>query len=175
MPVTESVPSLQGAIVRLRPVRADDVAPLADLLAHPAVARWWPGYDAERVRRETLHADDGTVSFVIEAEGRVAGLIQYWEETEPDYRHAGIDIALHPDWHGRGLGTDALRTLARHLFDTVGHHRIVIDPAAGNERAISVYQRVGFRPVGIMRRYERGADGTWHDGLLMDLLREDLR
>jgi aminoglycoside 6'-N-acetyltransferase len=25
-----------------------------------------------------------------------------------------------------------------------------------------------------MRRYERGVDGTWHDGLLMDLLAEDL-
>jgi aminoglycoside 6'-N-acetyltransferase len=25
-----------------------------------------------------------------------------------------------------------------------------------------------------MRRYERGPDGTWHDGLLMDLLPEDL-
>jgi aminoglycoside 6'-N-acetyltransferase len=26
-----------------------------------------------------------------------------------------------------------------------------------------------------MRRYERGADGEWHDGLLLDLLPEDLR
>jgi aminoglycoside 6'-N-acetyltransferase len=34
---------------------------------------------------------------------------------------------------------------------------------------------VGFRPVGVMRRYERGPDGSWHDGLLMDLLPEDLR
>jgi hypothetical protein len=25
-----------------------------------------------------------------------------------------------------------------------------------------------------MRRYERGADGTWHDGLLMDLLADEL-
>jgi aminoglycoside 6'-N-acetyltransferase len=33
---------------------------------------------------------------------------------------------------------------------------------------------VGFRPVGIMRQYERGTDGTFHDGLLMDLLRDEL-
>jgi aminoglycoside 6'-N-acetyltransferase len=26
-----------------------------------------------------------------------------------------------------------------------------------------------------MRRYERGADGRWHDNLLMDLLREELQ
>jgi aminoglycoside 6'-N-acetyltransferase len=29
--------------------------------------------------------------------------------------------------------------------------------------------------VGVMRRYERGVDGSWHDGLLLDLLPEDLR
>jgi aminoglycoside 6'-N-acetyltransferase len=102
------------------------------------------------------------------------GLIQSWEETEPEYRHAGIDIALHPDLHEQGLGTDAVRTLTRHLFDDDGHHRVTIDPAAHNARAIRCYEKVGFRPVGIMRKYERGHDGTFHDGLLMDLLREDL-
>ncbi len=73
-----------------------------------------------------------------------------------------------------GVGSDAVRTLARYLFEERGHHRITIDPAAHNERAIRSYQRVGFRPVGVMRRYERGPDGSWHDGLLMDLLPEDL-
>jgi aminoglycoside 6'-N-acetyltransferase len=29
--------------------------------------------------------------------------------------------------------------------------------------------------VGVMRAYERGDDGTWHDGLLMDLLAGELR
>jgi aminoglycoside 6'-N-acetyltransferase len=28
--------------------------------------------------------------------------------------------------------------------------------------------------VGVMRQYERQADGRWHDGLLMDLLRDEL-
>jgi RimJ/RimL family protein N-acetyltransferase len=52
--------------------------------------------------------------------------------------------------------------------------RLTIDPAADNQRAIRAYRRVGFRPVGVLRRYERGPDGGWHDGLLMDLLPEDL-
>jgi aminoglycoside 6'-N-acetyltransferase len=68
----------------------------------------------------------------------------------------------------------AIRALARYLIDVRGHHRLTIDPAAANERAIHAYRRVGFRPVGIMRRYERGPDGTWHDGLLMDLLAGEL-
>lgn len=60
--------------------------------------------------------------------------------------------------------------LARYLFDERGHHRLTIDPAAANARAIRAYERVGFRPVGVMREYERGPDGVWRDGLLMDLL-----
>lgn len=50
----------------------------------------------------------------------------------------------------------------------------MIDPAADNTAAIRCYRKVGFRPVGIMRRYERGKDGTWHDNLLMELLADEL-
>ena len=82
---------------------------------------------------------------------------------------------MYPAVHGRGVGTDAVRTLAWHLFADHGHHRIEIDPAADNLAAIRAYTKVGFRPVGITRRSERGPDGTWHDGPLMDLLAEDLQ
>jgi aminoglycoside 6'-N-acetyltransferase len=119
---------------------------------------------------EVLNPSAEEAGYVIEAGGEFAGFIAYAEESDPMYRHAGIDIALSERWRGRGLGADALRTLAAHLFEARGHHRLTIDPAADNQRAIRAYEGVGFRPVGIMRRYERGADGTWHDGLLMDLL-----
>ena len=118
--------------------------------------------------------DEETETFIIEHDGRVAGAIQWHAEDEPDYRHAGIDIYLDPAVHGRGLGADAIRTLARHLIVDRGHHRLVIDPAADNAAAIRCYGKVGFRPVGVMRKYERGLDGTWHDGLLMDLLADEL-
>ena len=78
------------------------------------------------------------------------------------------------EWQDRGLGTDAVRTLARYLVHELGHHRLVIDPAADNRRAVRCYEKAGFRPVGVMRRYERGSDGTFHDGLLMDLLASEL-
>ena len=64
--------------------------------------------------------------------------------------------------------------MARHLIDDLGHRRLVIDPAAHNERAIRCYEKVGFRRVGVMRRYWQDPDGVWRDGLLLDLLAGDL-
>jgi ribosomal protein S18 acetylase RimI-like enzyme len=42
--------------------------------------------------------------------------------------------------------------------------------AAVNAAAIRAYEKVGFRTVGVMREYWRSPDGSWRDGLLMDLL-----
>jgi aminoglycoside 6'-N-acetyltransferase len=75
---------------------------------------------------------------------------------------------------GQGIGTEAIGLLTRFLFERRGHHRITIYPAAANAQAIRCYTKVGFRPVGVMRQYERGGDGRFHDGLLMDLLKEEL-
>ncbi|KJK58232.1 GNAT family N-acetyltransferase [Saccharothrix sp. ST-888] len=166
--------TLYGTAVTLRPATDEDIPLLAEIRATPEVfARWRGGTDLVGEVAEAL-ADPGTVTLAVEYRGRVVGAIQWHAENEPDYRHAGIDVFLAPEVHGHGLGTDAVRTLARHLVTEHGFHRLVIDPAADNAAAIACYRKVGFRPVGVMRRYERASDGSWHDGLLMDLLADEL-
>lgn len=156
----------------LRRATEADLPAIAGILGGPGVVAWWGEFDEEAFASEL--DDPGSHPMLIEHEGEVVGFIQYYEETDPMYRHANIDIALHDDQQGRGYALDALRALIRYLVEVVGHHRITIDPAASNERAIRCYERAGFRPVGILRQYERGLDGTFHDGLLMDLLARDL-
>ena len=121
----------------------------------------------------SLSVPHSRIISVDELAGEVAGLIIYREELDPDHKHAALDIALHPDYQNQGLGSDALRALSQWLFAR-GHHRVTIDPGADNDRAVRSCMRAGFRKVGVMRRYERGADGTWHDCVLMELLDDDL-
>ncbi len=166
---------LSGARVLLRPVVAADLEALTAIVEEPEVARWWPGFDADRVQTELIDHDDDVTVLAIELGGAVVGAIQYGENDDPQYRHASIDLFLATLVHGQGLGSEAIRLLAAHLIDDRGHHRIVIDPAAANVRAIRAYENVGFRRVGVMREYERGPDGNFHDGLLMELLASDLR
>jgi aminoglycoside 6'-N-acetyltransferase len=165
---------LEGASVRLRPPTQADIPELARIRRTPEVHRHWRGGDDMVAAVEKDLAEPDSTPFVIEREGRVVGWIQYEAEEEPDYRYASMDIYVDPAVHGRGIGTDALRTLVRHLIVDHGHHRLVIDPAADNAVAIRCYSKVGFRPVGIQRQAERGNDGTWHDSLLMDLLADEL-
>jgi aminoglycoside 6'-N-acetyltransferase len=165
---------LHGRRIVLRPTEPADAADLAAILATPEVARWWPSYDRVRVEEELTGRDEEVEVYAILVEGRVIGAIQSTEESEPEFRHAGIDLFIGPDDQGQGFGPDAITTLARYLIDERGHHRITIDPAAANERAIRAYEKVGFRKVGVLRRYQHYPDGTWQDGLLMELLADDL-
>lgn len=160
--------TLRGDHVTLRPATVDDVEALVAIRSTPEVRRWWDMAEEEDYRAAV--ADELHLTYAIVADGEIVGAIQWYEEDDPQYRHAGMDIYLDPARSGQGLGTDAVRTLARHLTGALGHHRLVIDPAADNVAAIRAYEKVGFKPVGVMRRYERGQDGTFHDGLLMDLL-----
>ena len=153
--------------MRLRPLVPADADELRRIHATPEVARWWGRPDDGF----PLSDEPEATRLTIEVDGSVAGLIQYYEQTEPRYRHASIDMFLDPARHGRGLGTAALRRLVELLVSERGHHRLTIDPATGNRAAIRAYEKAGFQTVGVMRAYERDVDGDgWHDSLLMELV-----
>lgn len=162
----------------LRPVKEGDLPRLLAILREPSVAEHWSQPDDEADRRllsgEDADEAERITTFAITVNDATTGWLAGWEKLEPDYRHAGIDLFLATAHQGKGYGPEAIRLVCRWLFDERGHHRITIDPAADNVHAIAAYEKVGFKRVGVMRRYERGADGTYHDGMLMDLLPEDL-
>ncbi|PSK99120.1 aminoglycoside 6'-N-acetyltransferase [Haloactinopolyspora alba] len=164
------VGGLAGEGVVLRPVEPGDLPALTHIMRTPQVREWWDEADSP----DEWPAGNTSKRYTIVAGRRIAGMIRYWENDDPRDQHAGIEIFLDPDLHGRGLGRDAVRTLARHLFDDLGHHRLVIDPAATNEIAIRCCAAVGFRPVGMMHGRERHASST-REGLVMDLLATELR
>ena len=134
----------------LRVPQPGDVEPLLRHLRSPEVARWWADFDAKRVWDELIVGDEDLEVRVIERaeDSVIAGLIQFSEERDPMYRHAGIDLFLGPEHQGQGFGQEAIRAVIEHLIRERGHHRLVIDPAAANIRAIRTYEKVGFAVVG---------------------------
>ena len=166
---------LVGRSIVLVPVRSEHVDALVRIIDEPSVAAWWT--DTETWFRAGLlepYPDETAFSILTAARDEVIGFIQATEELEPGYRHAGVDLFVATAHQGRGVGPEAIRLVVRWLIDERAHHRVTIDPAVANVRAIRAYEKVGFRRVGVLRQYERGHDGSWHDGLLMDLLASEL-
>jgi aminoglycoside 6'-N-acetyltransferase len=160
---------LKGPRVELVPVAPEHRERLDELRARAEVVRWW-----QDPQEGWLADEPDTFKYAVLLEGDVIGYAQWYEDTDPMFRHAGLDLFLDPAVHGRGLGTETVRVLSTHLIDERGFHRLVIDPEVANEVAIACYRKVGFRPVGVMRRYQRDRFGEWKDGLLMDLLADEL-
>jgi aminoglycoside 6'-N-acetyltransferase len=147
------------------PVAPRHAERLRELRADPEVARWWdpppegwplgPEPDVER--------------FAIVAGGEPVGAVQFWEESDPGSRYADVDIFVAPESQGRGLGTEAMRLIVRHLVEDRGHHRVTLSTAVDNVRAIHVYEKVGFRAVGVTRKSNfNELAGEWQDELLME-------
>jgi aminoglycoside 6'-N-acetyltransferase len=161
---------LRGPRVTLRSAGPDDAVRLTSIRREPEIERRWGILEEGEI--EEFVTDEKT--FVVEVGGEVIGAVQFGQVEDPMYRSASIDLYLTTPRHGQGLGSEAVRILARHLIEERGHHRLTIDPAADNAAAIRAYEKVGFRSVGVMRSYELGPDGTFHDGLLMELLADEL-
>jgi aminoglycoside 6'-N-acetyltransferase len=133
--------AIAGQTVVLRPAAAAHVPAFLEILGHPEIAKWWGGYDLERVRRELL----GPHGYAIELAGEVVGLIIYREENDPDHRHAAMDLAVHPDHHGQGFATEAARPLLDLGFRCFGMRRIVGRIEPRNTASARVLDKLGMR------------------------------
>jgi RimJ/RimL family protein N-acetyltransferase len=87
-------------------------------------------------------------------------------------RCATLGIFLGPEHHGRGYGTDTVRTLVRYGFAQLNLHRIELGVFGFNTRAIAAYRKVGFVEEG-RRRQAVYRSGAWHDDVRMAILRSE--
>ena len=156
---------LRGERVTIVPAGPENAERLRELRIDPEVARWWdpPPDDWP------LAGESGLQVFAIVVGGEPAGALQFWEESDPGSRYADVDILLGPGHQDRGLGTEAMRLIVRHLVEDRGHHRVTLSTSVDNARAIHVYEKVGFRPVGVTRKSSfNEVSGEWQDELLME-------
>jgi len=169
----------EGVSVRLRRAERADVDFVTGLLAHEQVE---PFLSVHRGRERTdvlarIERSQGEAAsagvFVIEADGRSAGVMGFETFSERS-RIADLGgLALHPEFRGRGMAHEAARVFVRHLLLDLGFHRLQLEVYGFNERAVAHAERVGFVREGVKRRAYR-RHGQWADGVLFALVREDL-
>ena len=170
---------LNGASVRLRPLRADDLDWLVAAAGKPsAFGEFEPFFVGEaeslngRFEQDGLLSEELTRLVVEDRTGRRVGLAGV-EAVDLHSRVARITATiLEPAERGKGLGTDAHRVLVSYLFLHRGLLRIEAFVAAGNLAARAVLNRLGFTEEGVLRS-RVFAHGQRHDVVVHGLLQEE--
>ena len=87
----------------------------------------------------------------------------------PAYRFvADLSVYIERRWRGKGVGTLLLREIEARAH-ILGYHKIVLSAFPFNQAGMQLYERFGFRTVGIYR--EQGfIDGRWVDTIIMEKL-----
>ncbi len=169
---------IDGPQLTFRPIEERDLPDLVRWRADPDVLAVFSGplESLQAARRHYMEPDvEPCWRFVIELEGRGIGEIQYWHQYPGrEYEwSAGIDIFIgEPDARDRGLGTEAVRTMLRYLFEVKRCHRVTIDPEVGNGRAIRCYEKAGFRFDGVLR-HNAFEHGEYVDTYFMSMLEDE--
>jgi len=83
----------------------------------------------------------------------------------------GIMIGEKTFWN-RGYGTETMRLLLKHGFDTLNFHRIWLQVYDKNKRGIRAYEKAGFRQEGKYRQAHY-QNGQYFDVHLMSVLKDE--
>lgn len=172
-------PFLIDSKVYLRPLDLEDITALTAWLNDPEVTR-----NLRIYRPLTPMAEEAFLRKLGESESDIVLAIMAREpeqflgvtglhQLDARNRHVqfGITVGEKSAW-GKGYGTEATRLMVRYAFDTLNLNRVWLHVYEDNERALHVYQKVGFRMEGRLRQsYFR--EGRYWDTFVMAVLREE--
>lgn len=121
---------------------------------------------------EKQFQDPTVCNFAIEFEGQHIGGAGF---AKIDGRNRSAEVGLFvglPELWDQGLGRDILKTLVRFGFEQLNLNRIYLRVFAENNRAVHLYEKVGFQHEGRWRQAEY-RHGCYHDMLWMSILRDE--
>jgi RimJ/RimL family protein N-acetyltransferase len=171
---------LRSPRLLLRPLCAEDAAPLAAYRSIPEVARFqsWESFDqADAVR---LVADQAKVvpdtpgtwlqlAIVLSTSGKMIGDCGIHFRGD-DLQQVELGVTMSPTHQGQGLATEALASVLGYVFDGLGKHRVTTVTASENHAAAALFRRLGFRQEA---HYVENVwfKGAWGSEYLFALLR----
>ncbi len=127
-----------------RLMKLDDIAAIVEIEQEVFTAPW----TAEAFRNE-LTNNMFAKYMVLEMDGDVAGYGGMWLII--DEAHV-TNIALRSQYQGQGYGKALLRELMK-TASYLGARRMTLEVRVSNERAQSLYRKMGFVPSGVRPNY----------------------
>ena len=173
-------PTLTGARVQLRPLRASDADDLFAVHSDPRVMRYWshvPWTDREQaaariaqLARDRANAEFYTWALTL-ADDRLIGTVSLFAINRTQ-RRAEVGYALAARAWGHGYASEGLSLAIAHAFGVIGLERLEADIDPRNEASCRLIERVGFQREGLLRQRWRVAEEVT-DSAIYGLLRAE--
>ncbi|MFH1741617.1 MAG: UDP-4-amino-4,6-dideoxy-N-acetyl-beta-L-altrosamine N-acetyltransferase [bacterium] len=168
---------IPGEKITLRAIEKRDVEFLRNLRNKPEMRKYlcshMPISEIQQVGWYERSASDARnqIFMVDDPAGETVGYVQL---TNIDYKNRSVEIGIHlgPSAQGKGYGRDAFHTLMRFAFEEMNMHRVYLYVFAFNERAIGLYEKLGFREEGRLRD-SVFQEGRYQDIVLMSILESE--
>ncbi len=161
-------------VIIIRDARSEDAAVLALIYNQGIVDRLATLETEERTAEERLEwlaaRDPRHPVLVAEADGRLLGFgsLNVFNPRKAYDHVADFSLYVERSWRGKGVGGRLLQALIERA-QAIGFHKLVLSAFPFNPAGMALYQRHGFRVVGVYK--EQGfLDGRWVDTIIMEKL-----
>ena len=91
---------------------------------------------------------------------------------DPIHRKAEYGIMIDPQHQGCGYASIATKLAIDYAFATLNLHKLYLIVDCMNEKAIHVYEKMGFKVEGVLKE-EYFVNGSFHDVSIMSIFQEE--
>lgn len=175
-PIPNTVPSLVGEAIYLRPATAEDIAithhwrmlsELQSLGSRPMTFHT-AAEASENFKKQERTAFQQQFMIVRKSDNIPVGRINFFDLNTQN-RSSELGLIVDPDERKKGYALEATRLLCRYLFKYRGLNKVHAQTAEFNEGAKKLLQKAGFKKDGVLRKHYFW-QGEFHDGLIYSIL-----
>ncbi|RKB99042.1 Spermidine N(1)-acetyltransferase [Listeria monocytogenes] len=164
--------------LKLRPLEREDLKFVHRLNNDAKIMSYWfeEPYEAfvelQELYDKHIH-DQSERRFILELDGQMVGLVELME-IDYIHRRAEFQIIIDPKFQGHGFAVSATKLAMKYAFHVLNMHKLYLVVDKVNEKAIHVYEKVGFIREGELID-EFFVDGTYHDAIRMCIFQHQYR
>lgn len=164
--------------LKLRPLEREDLKFVHRLNNDAKIMSYWfeEPYEAfvelQELYDKHIHAQSER-RFILELDGQMVGLVELME-IDYIHRRAEFQIIIDPKFQGHGYAVSATKLAMKYAFHVLNMHKLYLVVDKVNEKAIHVYEKVGFIREGELID-EFFVDGTYHDAIRMCIFQHQYR
>ncbi|ENR8601194.1 spermidine N1-acetyltransferase [Listeria monocytogenes] len=164
--------------LKLRPLEREDLKFVHRLNNDAKIMSYWfeEPYEAfvelQELYDKHIH-DQSERRFILELDGQMVGLVELME-IDYIHRRAEFQIIINPKFQGHGYAVSATKLAMKYAFHVLNMHKLYLVVDKVNEKAIHVYEKVGFIREGELID-EFFVDGTYHDAIRMCIFQHQYR